>query len=280
MPGSDWENFPICAGAARLQLARNRRCCYASLHTFVEMIACASCFSSSPACSSSSLLCLGAATVWATIDAYRSVDRATAASAERVSQALEALYWRELLLRSSRTREHLLPVPEWRTIETMKLISPGICVQFEPTSRVREAALRPEQGHRQAAAAWFAAPSQTLLGSHAAVAQPISARTTTAGTVSAMPDPDAAIWLAWEHILDNIDVALLMAIAIALLASLAIAHTLAPAQSIVAALQRMAHGHYRTSAAALPIDGARDDRAGRHRSRRAAWRRPRSSAPS
>ena len=55
--------------------------------------------------------CLGAATVWATIDAYRSVDRATAASAERVSQALEALYWRELLLRSSRTREHLVPVP-------------------------------------------------------------------------------------------------------------------------------------------------------------------------
>ncbi len=74
------------------------------------------------------LLCLGAAAVWATVDAYRSVDRATSASAERVSQALEALYWRELLLRSSRTDEHLLPVPDWRTIETMKLISPGVCV--------------------------------------------------------------------------------------------------------------------------------------------------------
>ena len=32
------------------------------------------------------ILCLGAATVWATIDAHRSVDRATAASAERVSR--------------------------------------------------------------------------------------------------------------------------------------------------------------------------------------------------
>ena len=31
-------------------------------------------------------------------------------------QALEGLYWHELLLRSSRTREQLLPVPEWRTI--------------------------------------------------------------------------------------------------------------------------------------------------------------------
>ena len=34
------------------------------------------------------ILCLGAATVWATIDAHRSVDRATAASAERVSVAM------------------------------------------------------------------------------------------------------------------------------------------------------------------------------------------------
>src|SRR5207247_19064 len=53
--------------------------------------------------------------------------------------------------------------------------------------------------------------------------------------------------LAWQHILDNIHLALLMAVAIALLASLAIAHTLAPAQQIVAALQRMARGQYRTS---------------------------------
>ena len=56
------------------------------------------------------ILCLGAATVWATIDAHHSVDRATAASAERVSVALGALYWRESLLRSNRMREQLLPV--------------------------------------------------------------------------------------------------------------------------------------------------------------------------
>ena len=56
-------------------------------------------------------LCLVAATVWAVLDAYRSVDRATAASAQRVSQTLEGLYWRELLLHSNRMREHLLPVP-------------------------------------------------------------------------------------------------------------------------------------------------------------------------
>ncbi len=193
------------------------------------------------------MLCLGAATVWATIEAYRSVDRATDASAERVSQALQGLYWHELLLHGSRTREHLLPVPEWRTIETMKLISPGVCVRFEPATAFERPLCGQDKGLGTTPPAWFAGTVQTLLGNHMAVAKPISARATTFGTVSATPDPDAAIRLAWQHILDNIGVALLMAAAIAILASLAIAHTLAPAQSIVAALKRMAHGQYRTS---------------------------------
>ena len=145
------------------------------------------------------------------------------------------------MLHSNRTREHLLPAPEWRTIETMKLISPGICIGSSrwARSRSRSAARARGSANRRC---WFAATVQTLFGNRAAVDRSISARTATAGTVSAIADPDAAISLAWEHILDNIDVALLMAIAIAVLASLAIAHTLAPAQSIVAALQRMAHG--------------------------------------
>jgi signal transduction histidine kinase len=191
-------------------------------------------------------LCLGAATVWATIDAYRSVDRATAASAERVSQALEALYWRELLLRGNRTREHLVPVSDWRTIETMKLISPGICVRFEPVGAFEKPLCGQSKGIGESPPLWFAAAVQTLFGAHAAVARSISTRNVTAGTVSASADPDAAISLAWQHIADNIHVALLMALAIAFFASLAIAHTLAPAQQIVAALQRMAHGQYRT----------------------------------
>nr|WP_245476372.1 histidine kinase [Bradyrhizobium sp. Leo170] len=193
------------------------------------------------------ILCLGGATVWATIDAYHSVDRATAASAERVSQALEALYWRELLLRGNRTREHLLPVPEWRTTQTMSLISPGVCVQFEPKGEFENPLCGQSKGIGASPPHWFAAAVETFLGDHAAVARPISARSTTAGTVTAIADPDAAISLAWQHILDNVHVALLMAVAIALLASLAIAHALAPAQLIVTALQRMANGQYRTS---------------------------------
>lgn len=191
-------------------------------------------------------LCLGAATVWATVDAHRSIDRATAASAQRVAKALEALYWRELLLRSNRAREHLLPVPDWRTLETMKLISPGVCVQFEPATAFEKPLCGQSQGFGQAAPRWFAAVVPTFLGSHAEVVRPVSDRAAAAGTVVATPNPAAAISLAWEYTLNVLDVALLMSLAIALLASLAIAHTLAPARSIVTALQRMARGQYRT----------------------------------
>ncbi len=193
------------------------------------------------------VLCLGAATVWATIDAYRSVDRATAASAQRVAQALEALYWRELLLRSNRMREHLLPVPDWRTLETMQLISPGVCVQFEPAAAFERPLCGQSQGIGRSPPRWFESLVPTVLGSHAEVVRPVSSRAAGAGMVVAKPDPHAAIALAWKYILDVIDITLLTAAAIALLASLLIAHTLAPARSIVAALQRMARGQYRTA---------------------------------
>src|SRR5689334_9302272 len=136
------------------------------------------------------ILCLGAASVWATIDAYRSVDRATAASAERVSLALEALYWRELLLRSSRMREQLVPVPEWRTIQMMGLISPGICVRIEPAGAFEKPLCGQSKGIGQTPPRWFAAAVETLLGSHAPVVQPISTRAANAGNVSATPDPN------------------------------------------------------------------------------------------
>lgn len=191
-------------------------------------------------------LCLGAATIWATFDAYRSVDRATATSAQRVAQALQGLYWHELLLRSNRMREHLVPVPEWRTLETMKLISPGVCVEFQPATAFEKPLCGQSQGIGRTPPRWFAAIVPTFLGSHAEVVRPVSPRAAAAGTVVATPDEAAAISLAWEYILNVIDVALLMAAAIALLSSLAIAHTLAPARAIVLALQRMARGQYRT----------------------------------
>ena len=128
----------------------------------------------------------------------------------------------------------------------MKSISPGICIDFEPRNDFDKPLCGQSKGIGHAPR-WFAAAVQSVLGSHPVVSEPISVHATAAGTVSAIADPDVAIELAWQHILDIINVASLMAIAITVLASLAIAHTLAPARSIVAALQRMAHGQYRTT---------------------------------
>jgi len=80
------------------------------------------------------LVCLACAVGWVLFDAHRAIERETAASAERVAHALEALYWRELLWRGGLRREHLLPLPEWETIATMKVIAPGICITFAPGS--------------------------------------------------------------------------------------------------------------------------------------------------
>ena len=120
------------------------------------------------------MLCFGAAIVWVTIDAYRSVDRETAASVERVSQALQVLYWRDLLLHSNRTSEHLVPVPEWRTVEIMSLISPGICVELEPRMEFEKPLCGQSKGVGASPPGWFAATVQMMLGSHAAVTRSIS----------------------------------------------------------------------------------------------------------
>jgi signal transduction histidine kinase len=139
-----------------------------------------------------------------------------------------------------------LPVPDWRSLETVKLISPGVCVEFQPSTAFEKPLCGQSEGLGKTPPRWFAAIVPIFLGRHAEVVRPVSPRAASAGTVVATPDAAAAISLAWEYILNVVDVALLMAAAIALLASLAIAHALAPARTIVTALQRMARGQYRT----------------------------------
>ncbi len=82
-------------------------------------------------------LCLAATTLWVVDSAHQSIVEATAASAERVAGQLENLYWRELLWRGSLRKTPILPVPEWETLETLKLISPGVCVEFAPGAAPR-----------------------------------------------------------------------------------------------------------------------------------------------
>jgi hypothetical protein len=85
-------------------------------------------------------------------------------------------------------REHLLPVPDWRTLETMKLISPGMCVQFEPATAFEKPLCGQSQGLGAMPPHWFASLVPSFLGSHAEVVRPVSSRAAAAGTVVATPD--------------------------------------------------------------------------------------------
>ncbi|HEY9344961.1 MAG TPA: hypothetical protein VIQ53_06585, partial [Inquilinus sp.] len=78
------------------------------------------------------LLCLACAVGWVLVDTHRAIETAAAASADRVAGTLETLYWRELMWRGGLSRQHLVPIPDWETMATMKVISPGVCVTFSP----------------------------------------------------------------------------------------------------------------------------------------------------
>ena len=51
------------------------------------------------------LLCLVGAIGWVMVDAHRSIEHETAASADRVGRHLEALYWQKLLWRGGMSKD-------------------------------------------------------------------------------------------------------------------------------------------------------------------------------
>jgi hypothetical protein len=76
------------------------------------------------------VICLAGSVVWSMIDARRDLEREIADTADRTGQHIEAPYWQELLWRGGVSKERILPTPEWRTLQTLALISPGVCVDF------------------------------------------------------------------------------------------------------------------------------------------------------
>jgi signal transduction histidine kinase len=190
-------------------------------------------------------LCLAFALAWAMVDTHRSIDRETSASADRVASQLEILYWRELLWRSGLRKEGLLPTPEWRTLGTLKLVSPGVCVAFaagtgEPTQLCGQV-----EGVGAPAPAWFESVYLGVLGPQATLIRALTTRQPEAGSIFACADPEAAVRQAWLRVSTIANFAAAMALAIFVFAALAIAHTLAPTAAIVAGLRQMALGDYR-----------------------------------
>ena len=190
------------------------------------------------------VLCLACAIGWVLHDTRHATETETRASAERVSKTLEALYWRELLWRGGLSRNLILPLPDWNTIVTMKVISPGICITVTLGQEAPRRLCSQLETIGRPAPAWFETSYDWLFGPNQAVEHPLSDRQRQAGTIVAVPDHGAAVRLAWDRITIVLSVAGLLAVAIGVLAGLFIGQSLLPARAIVAGLRRLERGDY------------------------------------
>ncbi len=177
-------------------------------------------------------------------DAHKSVEAETAATADRVAFELENLFWREILWRGSMRRDKVLPVPNWESLSTLKLVSPGVCVAFAPAGEEPRRLCSRLEGVGAAAPEWFARAYRDVFGPEAPVTRQLTVRQPETGAVVATANADAAIRQAWGQITVVLGVAASMAAAICLLSALAIARTLAPTRTIVEGLRRLQDGNY------------------------------------
>lgn len=190
------------------------------------------------------LLCLVCAVGWVLIDSHRSIEKEATASAGRVARTLETLYWRELLWRGGLNREHIVPVPDWQTMTTMKVISPGVCITFAPGTEEPQRLCSQLEAINTPAPAWFKSFYAQVFGGYARIEQPLTARQPMAGTIAAEPDAEAAVRQAWRQVELSLTIAGLLAAGIGVLAALLIGHSLMPARSIVAGLKRLEDGDF------------------------------------
>jgi two-component system, NarL family, sensor histidine kinase UhpB len=187
-------------------------------------------------------VCLTAAVAWVMIDAHRANDAEAAATAERVSQRLESLYWQKLLWRDGMSRETLLPMQDWETLATASVISPGNCVMFAPPREAPRRLCSQIEAVGPPAPALFAAIFDVLFGPPAPVQRYLTVRDLNAGFIIAAAAPEAALRLAWRQVSIVTGVAAAMASAIAVLAALMIGHALIPARAIIDGLRRLQQG--------------------------------------
>jgi signal transduction histidine kinase len=188
------------------------------------------------------LLCLAGAVAWVMVDAHRSIEAETAATADRVGQRLEALYWQKLLWQDGMSKETLLPMPDWETLATASVVSPGICVTFaHPGAEPRRLCSQIE-ALGVPAPAKFASAYNFLFGSPLPVKRYLTLRDKDAGFVLSAAEPDAALRLAWRQVSIVAGVAATMAAGIAVLATLMIGHALIPARTIIDGMRKLQQG--------------------------------------
>ncbi len=189
--------------------------------------------------------CLALTVGWVMLDAHRDVAAQTTASAERVAHELENLFWREILWRQSMRRDKVLPIPNWETIATLKLISPGVCIAFAPGAEEPRTICSQVEGVGTPAPEWFSTAYERAFGEGAPVVRALTVRQPETGAIVATANPATAVRQAWRQISVIASVAASMAVGICVLAAIVIAHALAPTRSIIEGLRRLESGHYR-----------------------------------
>ncbi|GEO99473.1 sensor histidine kinase [Methylobacterium haplocladii] len=190
------------------------------------------------------LLCLACAIGWIVWEAKEGIRVETEASAARVARDLQALYWRQLLWRGGLEKTPLLPLPEWQTVQTLRVVSPGICVTFAPANGDPKALCSQVEGVGASPPAWFAGAYETAFGAHPSASLPLTVRQLQAGTITAAPEPTAALRQVWGQVRIVTGIAAAMAAGIGLLAALLIGHAVMPARTIARALRRLESGEY------------------------------------
>ena len=188
-------------------------------------------------------LCLACAGAWTMIEANRVIRDEVAATAQRVEREARNLAWREVMFRGAQGSGARLAFPEWRTADTLRIIGPGFCVTLAWTgdAPTRFCGGLSEVGE---APAWFQTFNEALFGAVEPAMRTVASGRHDVGTVEAEAEPGAVAWRAWRQVSVVISVAGAMAIAIALLATLAIGHALRPAETIVRGLKRLEGGDH------------------------------------
>jgi signal transduction histidine kinase len=187
-------------------------------------------------------LCLLGAIGWSLFDAHRSVEANAAASANRIQQQLQALYWQKLLWFGGMSKQTLVPQPDWQTLDTLNVISPGVCVTFAPPHTESQHMCSQVDALGPVAPKWFATLDGWLFGPHQPIVRPLSVRDKDGGTVTTAAEPSAALRQSWNHVSTAAGVAAAMALGIFVLAVFTIGHALQPVRAITGKLRKLEQG--------------------------------------
>src|SRR5712675_142495 len=93
----------------------------------------------------------------------------------------------------------LVPIPDWETMATMKVISPGVCITFAPGQEAPRRLCSQLETISDPAPAWFEAFYDRVFGGYARVERPLTSRQPMAGLIAAEPDRGAAVRQAWHQ---------------------------------------------------------------------------------